>query len=645
MHKYRFLHFSLLLFVFSSSLIAQDYINTKTAPQKLKDSYKKAYNYIAGSELAKGRKELSKIIKKYPTFVNAYLIMGESYRSEKNLAKAVEYFEKAAQIAPDYDARIYYSLGTIAMEQNKYAEAEIQFTKFLSYPQKAEKLKQKAEKMLGDAKFRPEALANPLAFAPQNMGENINSDRRDYFPSITADENIFVYTVQKGEGRAAQEDLHMSIRKDGEWQKSFPIPGINTNENEAAQSISADGKLLVFTVCNRQEDFGSCDLYFSKKINGKWTTPQNIGQPINSGSWESQPSVSPNGDAIYFTRGGARGQGHKDIFVSYLQDDGKWGIPQNIKELNTPFNEGSPYIHPDGQTLYFSSNGHPGMGELDLFMSAKQADGSWGTPKNLGYPINSPNAEEALAVQLDGELAYIASDREGGMGSLDIYQFRLPKAIRPNPATYAKALVIDAQTKQPLSASLEIVDLETASPFLKSYTDKDGEFLVCLPIGKDYALNVNKKSYLFHSENFALKEASSKDEPFLLVIELQKIQNKPSPNVNVKPTILKNVFFATGSATLKTSSKIELTKLKEFLEQQPQLKIQLNGHTDDVGDDNDNLILSKNRAIAVKTYLEQQGIAPERLTAKGFGETKPIESNETAKGRANNRRTEFEIIP
>lgn len=645
MHKYHFILFSLLLLISSSSLLAQDYISTKTAPQKLRDSYKKAYSYISGAELAKGRKELAKIIKKYPTFVNAYLVLGESYRAEKKLDKAVEYFEQAVKVAPDYDARIYYSLGAIAMEQNNYTVADKQLTKFLSYPQKSEGLKLKAEKMLGDAKFRPTALANPLPFEPKNMGENINSDRRDYFPSITADEHVFVYTVQQGHGRSAQEDLYMSIQKDGEWQKSFPIPGINTNENEAAQSISADGKLLVFTVCNRPEDFGSCDLYFSKKINGNWTKPQNIGQPINSGNWESQPSVSPNGDAIYFTRGGARGQGHKDIFVSRLQQDGKWGTPENIKELNTPFNEGAPYIHPDGQTLYFSSNGHPGMGGLDLFLSKKQTDGSWGTAQNLGYPINSAKAEEALAVQLNGELAYIASDREGGMGSLDIYHFILPPNIRPNPATYAKAKVIDAQTKQALIAGLEIVDLETGAPFLKSYTDKDGEFVVCLPIGKDYALNVNKKSYLFHSENFALKEASTKDEPFLLVIELQKIQDNPAPNVNIKPIILKNVFFATASATLKDNSKTELNQLKELLEQQPKLKIQLNGHTDNVGDAKDNLTLSQNRAVAVKTYLEEQGIAADRLTAKGFGETKPIDSNETPKGRANNRRTEFITVP
>ncbi|MCP4440796.1 MAG: OmpA family protein [Aureispira sp.] len=634
---------SIFLLIFSSALSAQDYITTKTAPQKLRDSYKKAYSYTQGADLAKGRKELLKIIKKYPTFINAYLVLGETYRAENKLDKTVEYFEKAIEIAPDYDARIYYSIGKIAMIQEKYAEANDQFTKFLSYPKKSEELDKKAKKMLGDAKFRPTALANPVEFEPVNMGENINSERRDYFPSITADENVFVYTVQKGQGRSAQEDLHMSVQKDGKWQKSIPIPGINTNENEAAQSISADGKLLVFTVCNRPEDFGSCDLYFSIKINNKWTKPQNLGQPINSKGWESQPSVAPNGDAIYFTRGGARGQGHKDIYVSHLQKDGTWGSPINIKELNTPFNEGAPYIHPDGQTLYFSSNGHAGMGNFDLFISKKQVDGTWSTPKNLGYPINSPKAEEALAVQLDGKLAYIASDRDGGMGSLDIYQFTLPQDLRPDAATYAKARVIDAKTKKSLIASLEIVDLETGKPFVQSLTDRDGEFVVCLPIGKDYSLNVNKKSYLFHSENFALKESSNKDEPLLLLIELQRIEDKPT--INTKPIILKNVFFATGSAKLKDISKTELNKLKELLEQQPKLKIQINGHTDNVGDDKDNLTLSNNRAIAVKTYLEEQGIAADRLTAKGFGEEKPIDSNETPKGRANNRRTEFVVVP
>ena len=430
------------------------------------------------------------------------------------------------------------------------------------------------------------------------------------------------------------------------------MPNVNTVENEGAQAISADGKLLVFTACNRRGDFGSCDLYYSRRLSkDEWSVPKNIGQPINSAAWESQPSVAANGDAIYFARG-AQGSGQKDLFVSYLQPDGKWGAPVALTEINTPFDETAPCIHPDGKTLYFSSNGYAGMGSFDLYMSRKGADGKFSTPVNLGYPINTDKAEESIVVSLKGDNAFVSSDRDGSFGLLDIYGFELPPAVRPLPVTYTQIVVRDAATKKAINnAQLNILNLTTEKAFFAARTDREGEVLACLPLGEDYSVNIQKAGYLFHSEQFELKAEYASDKPYLLTIYLQTIPSAENTVVVKndttplrKPIILKNVFFSTNSAELKPISKNELDQLKKMLEENPKMRIQLNGHTDSEGDEAKNQLLSENRAKAVSKYLSDNGIAASRLKAKGYGESQPIDSNETPQGRANNRRTEFVVL-
>jgi outer membrane protein OmpA-like peptidoglycan-associated protein/tetratricopeptide (TPR) repeat protein len=627
------------------SIGQSDYTTAINASKKTKEAYKKAYSYILQRDYKTAKKELNKLTKKDPAFVNSYIQLGYIFEAEEDLETAIEYFKKALELAPDYYPKSYMDLSRIAMKQEAYEEVVQYLTKFLTYDKIHPNLVKTANKRLGDAKFRPKALANPVPFEPKNLGENINSDDREYFPSITLDDEL-VYTVQIGQGQQGQEDLYRSQRSENGWEKRQPIANVNTSENEAAQSISADGKLLVFTVCNRREDYGSCDLYYSKKVNGKWTKPRNIGAPINTKNWESQPTIAPNSDAIYFVRGGARGQGNKNIFVTKLQADGTWGEPQNVSELNTAYNESSPSLHPDGKTLYFSSNGHPGMGGLDLFVTRLQENGKWGLPVNLGYPINTEKQEEALAVDRKGNLAYLASDRLGGFGSMDLYSFELPAAARPSAVTYINGITLSAETNLPLSAAVEIVDLKTEKVVLQLQTPKKGTFIACLPVGQ-YALNAQKDGYLFFSANYDLTEEKSLDLAYLLEAKLQPIVyvgDDSTKKIIREPIVLENVFFATASAELKSESKVELDKLKTFLEKNKTLHIQLNGHTDNVGKPEDNLRLSDDRAKAVMEYLIRQGIDKKRLKAKGFGETKPKYGNESVSGRAGNRRTEFEVL-
>ncbi|MBP6827582.1 MAG: OmpA family protein, partial [Saprospiraceae bacterium] len=335
--------------------------------------------------------------------------------------------------------------------------------------------------------------------------------------------------------------------------------------------------------------------------------------------------------------------GSLDLWETVRQPGGKWSKVQNLGTgINTEGDEHTPFLHPDGQTLYFASNKLPGMGGNDVFVARRQPDGTWGNPQNLGYPINTKGEEGMLVVSLDGATAYFASNRAGGRGGLDIYQFELPKNLRPQPVTYARARVKDAATGYPLVAKVEFIDLKTGLSHVSSYTKEDGSFLVCLPAGKDYALNVNKDKYLFYSENFNLTETATFEKPFSLNIDLQPLTIDPAA-AGAKPVVLRNVFFETGSAELRPESSNELDRLAALLTEAPALKIQINGHTDNVGDVAANQKLSEARARAVYDYLVTKAIAAERLKFKGFGETKPVETNDTPEGRGRNRRTEFEV--
>ena len=652
-----------IAFVFAHCSSAQpttngNYITRKTASEKLKKSYKKGIKYSRAGENEKALKEFSKALKKESTFIDAQIQWSAIHYDMKNYEVAEQGFEKVIQIDSFYKKKVFYTLALAEMRMKKFDEAIVHFENYLGAQPNNDILEKKSKKHIANSRFMKMAYANPVPYEPKSLGENINTSNPEYLPSLTADGKQLIYTARL----YGQEDFIMSTKKDGVWQKGVPLDGVNTEQNEGAQSISADGKFLVFTACNRKDGYGSCDLYYSEIRDGRWTPAANIGSPINSRGWESQPSISADGRAIYFTSNRKGGQGGKDIWISYRQKDGKWGRPQNLGDIiNSPYDEQSPFIHADNQTLYFMSDGHPGMGGHDLFFARKKNEKEWFTPKNLGYPINTEAGEGALVLSLNGKTGYFASDtknvksdesvfdsgRKGG--HTDLYSFELYEEARPQPVTYVQAYVYDLETKKKLSAKVDFMDLNSGETYVSSFSDQDGEFLVCLPMGKNYALNISKEKYLFHSENFSLEKTQSINNPFLLKIGLQPIKDKPvsttvEPEATSPPVVLRNVLFETGSAELKPESLFELNQLLQLLENNNTLKIQINGHTDNVGSDENNLILSTNRAKAVKDFLIENGIAANRLSHRGYGETKSIDSNDTKWGRQNNRRTEFVML-
>lgn len=627
-------------------LFSQKYTTAESTAPKARTAYLNGRTYLRQGDAPRALRAFEQALREDSMFIEAHLIWAETHFDNDHWEEAALGYEKVMRLNPNFHPSVPFNLALCMWRQDKFMEAYAHIETFLQSGVKNADMLYRAKRLAENCLFAAEAVKNPVPFSPKSVGTSINSPADEYLPALTADGNTMIFTRRDG----YDENFYTSTRQpDGSWSLAEYLHGVNTSQNEGAQAINADGVWLVFTACNRRGDGsqGSCDLYWSQQKDGDWTKPVPFSSTVNSKDWDAQPSISPDNKTIFFSSNRPGGQGGKDLWFTTRLPSGRYTEPQNLgPEINTPGDDQAPFLHPDGQTLYFTSNGLPGMGENDLYFVRRTPDGTWGKPQNLGYPINTKANEGTLTVSLDGKTAYFSANLPGGAGGIDIYSFDLPAHARPQPVTYAKARVTDATTGQVLIAQVEFTDLKTGQVFASARTRADGSFLVCLPAGKDYALNVSKEQYLFHSENFNLVGTASFDQPFLLEIALQPITSgdeataRPTP---ARPIVLRNVFFETGSAALLPTSTAELGRLVALLQETPALRIQISGHTDDVGDDASNQTLSENRAKAVYEYLIQNGIPAERLRYKGFGESKPIETNDTPEGRARNRRTEFVV--
>lgn len=614
-------------------------------------SYENALTAFDGRNAELALDLVAESLNRAPDFIEAYLLQFEIFAETQKIEEAAGALRSAVAINPDYFPNAWYFLGTLELKQGKYRDANQSLSKFNAYRNVNPELKARATEAIETCQYAIEAMANPVPFEPRNMGDAINSENPEYYPCLTADGRILLFTrlLRDPEAfRGKNEDFFVSRYDDGVWQQNSPLREINTLFNEGAPSISADGRVLVFTACEIMGDygpgrkgFGSCDLFIAHRSGNRWSQPENLGQPVNSKFWETQPALTPDGNTLYFIRGRQTRQGiqDQDIYVTRRMVDNEWSKPEILgREVNTSGKEESVMIHPDGETLYFASDGHPGMGGMDLFVARKDENGRWQQAQNLGYPINTHNDENSLHVGPDGEIALFASDREGGFGMLDLYSFTLPPSVRPVPVTYAEGVVVDDLTGKPVEARLELFDVDGLETALKFTSDPtDGTFLLSLPTGKTFGLSVKAEGYLYHSENFVLEKQAA-GEPYAVEVRLKK-------PIEGSAIVLRNVFFDTDKDVVKSRSAGELKALAEFLKENPGIRIRISGHTDNRGPDEYNVDLSDRRASAVKSYLtEVFEVAPERMETRGYGSEKPIASNDTEEGRALNRRTEIEVI-
>lgn len=618
-------------------------LNLKNAPSKIKGQYQKALKLYQTNRYEEAIDAFKKITEKSERFVDAHLMLGSLYFEKKEYPLAESSFTKVLALDSTYNPKVYYTLALCQYRNLHFSEARRNLELFLSWENSNRDLVSKANKLLPSYRFADSASRSPMKVDLQKP-ENLNSKVSEYLPSLTADGSTLVFTRRVG---VRNEDIYTSHRdEEGRWSEPQALEEVNSEFNEGAPAISADGNTLIFASCDRRESFGGCDLYISRKTSKGWSRPMNLGDKINTPAYESQPCLADNGRLLFFVSNRLGTLGGLDIWYSRKTEDNGWSVPKNLgAPVNSSGNEECPFLHPNGIHLFFSSDGLRGMGENDIFYSKKGEKGNWSEPVNLGFPINSILDESSFITDFTGEWAYMASDRSDFSSSIsmqhtDLFIFRMPDLIRPAPAEFLELTILDQTTRAPISGPVRIYHLDNKKMLISGTSDDRGRMLVSLPGSGTYAAHITVDPYLPHTEHINTGSVpGSYLNPRRLTILLQPILAMQ------KPVVLKNVFFEFASASLKEESRIDLDQLALWMNEHPNIKILITGHTDSTGDPAFNLTLSRDRARSVVDYLVSKGIAAPRLMYEGKGADEPVESNGTETGRQKNRRTEFIIIP
>lgn len=601
--------------------------------------------------------------------------MGVCYYYIKKTQEAISHLEKGQTLDPRValDLKFYLSkCYHLDYQFDKAIETFIQFRQTLD-PQSISEYEAQIDKEIKECKTGKELVSNPVRVVIENMDKNVNSNKPDYSPVVSADRSVLFFTSMRpnttgggiDESRNQYfEDIYFTVKdSSGNWGLAQnPGKPLNSENHDAVVGLSADGQQIYIY---KGETTG--DIYSSKLDGNIWQKPESLGKNINSPYHESSASFSYDFLTVYFVSNRPGGYGGHDIYKSKKDDNGKWGIAENLGgDINTPFEEAAIFAHPDGKTFYFSSKGHNTMGGYDIFKIIYE-NGKWSAPVNLGYPINTTGDDVFFSISADGKYGYYSSSAPGGLGSQDVYQITFlgkEKELITNTEDnllafrtrgfqekvieqkvdieevnlmILKGTITDEYSKQPLFATIELTDLSTNKVVATFENNKStGKYLVSLPGGKNYGITVNSDQCLFYSDNTDLTQTNGFNE-VVKDIQLKKIAVGSS-------VILKNIFFDSGKSVLKPESEKELENLLKMLNDIPSLKIEISGHTDNVGSAKFNKDLSEKRAKAVVDYLVGKGINADRLTYVGYGFDQPKASNDTPEGRQENRRTEFKVL-
>lgn len=611
--------------------------------RKAKDLYEKAQKAWQARQLNEAANLFESASSLEPNHAEMHLRLAQIYDLLRNQPLARKHYAILVALRPQdpQSAAAYQWLGKYHFQSERYDSALVYYEKANKlFPPKSS-LFRLSEKSIISSRFAQKATRQPLQVHKHSLGDTINFLNSQYFPVLTADEETLIFS---GITHNRDENIYVTHRiKGGRTADLWDVPeeiskSINTADNEGTCTISADGRTLVLTACNRPDGFGGCDLYISHKEGKDWSTPQNLGDVVNTRSRETQPSLSADGHTLYFSSDRQGGQGKDDIWVTHLDSRGKWKEPKNMGPvINTPDEEIAPFIHANNHTLFYSSNGLPGMGGFDIFMT-KRLDTTWSEPHNIGYPINTVAEQVGLFITSNGKNAYYTNDNtDKGKGRSLLYTFAMPDELQKEitPTRYAKGRIFDKKTEKALAAGIELYDLKSQTKVSEYTSDAaTGSFLAVLNRGSDYAFYVSREGYLFKSLSFSVTDSTTSVS---LDIPLEAVEKDRVETLN-------NIFFDTGEYTLDDRSKVELNRMVEFLNSNKSLKIEISGHTDDVGSDTGNLELSKKRAASVQEYLQKSGIPPERLTAKGYGKTRPLAPNNSESNRRQNRRIEWRVL-
>ncbi len=604
-----------------------------------------------------------------PKYMEALYGAAEVYRELQQPGNQFNMISRAVAVDSTYYITAYHTAAVALCQKDRFPEALEWFNKFDRFS-KGKKLQIKEKgNWRAKAKAVVEIMSHPVPFDPQYPTPEIETmDYETYWPSLTLDERELVVTARLPRDTVAyhndptmiarinnnetQEDFYVCRRpNDGEnWKNLQPIRSINTDFNEGAQALSPDGRWMFYTACGLGDSKGSCDIYFSQRTANGWTKGINIGEPVNSRDWESQPCFSADGKTLFFVRGSTRSQYRSgDIYTAQVTGVNSRGVPtfsrpvKMSSNINTPGDESHPFIHHDGKTLFFSSDTWPGIGNKDIFVSRLQPDGTWSMPRNLGYPINTSGDDEGLVVTANGTTGYYNSTRDvAGRTKREVKMFELYKAIRPEAVPFVRGIITDCRNNKIIDSDVNISldKMPDGKNVVTSRTMPDGTFVTALPGAADYLLSIRAKGYFFRSHKFSVADIEKQHGP----IELKPEEVCLSPLVPGQKIALRNIYFDTDKWDIKPESQVELAIVIQVMKENPQIRVEISGHTDSRASVKHNQVLSENRAKATVDYLVQHGIARDRLEAVGYGLSQPCASNETEEGMALNRRIEAKII-
>ncbi len=664
-----FFRILIVVIIFPFHLFAQD---NYPAPcpeidnKKAIKLFQKAQDYYKSTSDNKGTRELlAKVFEEEPNFAEAHLLMAVLARRKEEMQLMQTSYLKAIEICPNYDPDAYYYVGInmyrdAGYDYKKYEEALTYLKTYLKFEKTPDKKHNEIEQYIVRTKFYANLLKNPVPFNLVPL-ENISTELDEYLPCISADKEVIyftrkgIYKIPKVGIAGSDKEIFLErfsyseMQPDGKFASGKPLSApFNETDNQGGASLSIDNKTMYFTICGSNKKGNlNCDIFSCEYVNGDWDDIKNLGPKVNGeDTWESQPSISADGVTLYFSSirptnigFNAKDNPTCDIYKTIKGADGTWGEPINLgPTINTRGDEKSPYMHSDSKTLYFASNGHLGVGGYDIFFTKQKSDTTWETPKNIGYPINSSDDDLSFIVSTDGKTAYFASDKYKGKGKggYDIYSFELYREARPEKVLFLKGNVKN-DNGEPANANIEIKSMKTNKITQVKVDSVTGKYASIVRYDSDLIVSIKKKGVAFVSQYISEKDTASPSVIKKFDVDLKTVAVGSAYTIN-------NINYGINSADLLPESKFVLNEFIQYLKENPSLKIEINGHTDNVGNDKDNLSLSHDRAFTVFDYLQTNGIDKSRLGFHGYGETKPLASNDTEEGRAKNRRTEFLIL-
>ena len=640
-------HF-IVLFCVSLSAQEKEDLCPVSDNKKARKLYEKALD-VARTNKNEARALLTEALELDPDFARANYVLADILIKSKKNSEAEPFLKKCAAICPDLDPLLFYKLGSIQFAAKNYRDSQNNLSKFLDSKAGKEKERSDAREQLLASTFFVEGFAKPVPFNPKPLN-SISTEADEYLPIITADNKRAYFTRRTFEKdkftggintdvKSVERFSWSNVQGDTAFEAGQPMPPpFNKNSNEGGASLSADNRILFYTICKKEgAELLNCDLWYSVFGKDSWSEIKNAGASINGkNSWDSQPSLSADGKTLYFSSNRPGGIGELDIWKSVKDKDGNWGAPENLgPEINTPASEKSPFFHSDGQTLYFSSTGHLGYGSYDIFFAKLDKETGWQKPKNIGYPINSEKDDLGFFVSTDGKTGYFASDKLKGLGGWDVYAFDLYKEARPERVFFLSGELKDENNNIVTDGRVEIQNVRTKEITSIDVDTLTGKYVAVMAFNEDHIVTVKQKGKAFSSEYLSVAD-SSLNKPKKMDMQVDEIKVGKAYKIN-------NLTFGVNSADFTAQTIFIIQELAVFLKENPNIHIAVHGHTDNVGDPTLNLKLSNERAKRVYDILLMEGITSNRLTWKGFGMTKPKATNLTEKGKAMNRRTEFVI--